>query len=126
MSLRKVVTLPEFVTEIDDQSEIELLQAEVDGNDQSSFTILVDGLSIKCITVEPGIYSSEEMCFGPCLVSLLPKFPPGDWNDGLVAENPNDGRPHFAHVLLTKLPGAQNTWHETSVDHSDLSVGQKL
>jgi hypothetical protein len=89
------------------QSEIELLQAEVDENDQSFFRILVDKVSVKYITIEPGTYSSEDMCFDPTLASILPKLPPGDWNDGLVAKNPNDGRPHFARVSLTQFPGVQ-------------------
>lgn len=39
----------------DNRPKIELLQAEVDENDQSFFRLLVNGLSIKYITVEPGI-----------------------------------------------------------------------
>ncbi|PLB48397.1 hypothetical protein P170DRAFT_477012 [Aspergillus steynii IBT 23096] len=73
------------------QSKIELLlQAEVDENDQSFFRLLVDGRSIKYITVEPGIYSFEDMCFEPSLVSVLPELPPGDWNDSLVAKDDNN------------------------------------
>jgi predicted Ser/Thr protein kinase len=109
-----------------DQPKIELLQAEVDENDQSFFRLLVDGLSIKYITVEPGIYSAEDMCFGPSLVSLLPKFPTGDWNDGLVAKDAKDGRPHFACFNLTQFPGVQNAWHRAYVDYLELSIGRKL
>lgn len=108
------------------QPVIELLQAEVDENDQSFFRVLVDGLSIKYITVEPDIYSTEDMCFSPSLVSVLPTFPIGDWNDGLVAKNPNDGKPFFARVCLAPFPGVQNTWHEIYVDYLDLSIGRKL
>lgn len=111
---------------MDNQPRIELLQAEVDENDQSFFRLLVDGLSIKYITVEPGLYSAEDMCFGPSLVSLLPRFPTGDWNNGLVARDANDGRPHFAYANRTQFPGVQNTWHDTYVDYMDLSVGRKL
>ncbi|KAJ5718498.1 alpha-galactosidase A precursor [Penicillium malachiteum] len=110
---------------MDNQPKIELLQAEVDENDQSFFRLLVDGLSIKYITVEPGIYNAEDMCFGPSLVSLLPKFPTGDWNDGLVAKD-TDGRPHFACFNLTKFPGVQNAWHGTYVDYLELLIGRKL
>ncbi|KAJ5155708.1 alpha-galactosidase A precursor [Penicillium capsulatum] len=111
---------------MDNQPKIELLQAEVDENDQSFFRLLVNGLSIKYITVEPGIYSAEDMCFGPSLVSLLPKFPTGDWNDGLVAKDTKDGRPHFAYANLTQFPGVQNTWHGTYVDYLELAIGRKL
>ncbi|KAJ5761068.1 alpha-galactosidase A precursor [Penicillium odoratum] len=84
------------------QPEIELPQAEVAENDESHFRVFVDSRSIKYITIEPGIYNSENMCFGPSLVPLLPRFPPGDWNDGL------------------------NTWHEIFIDYSELLVGRKL
>jgi hypothetical protein len=67
--------------QMNNQPIIELLQAEVDENDQSFCRVLVDGLSIKYITVEPGIYSAEDMYFDPSLVSLLPKLPTGDLND---------------------------------------------
>lgn len=110
---------------MENQPAFELLQAEVDEDDQSFFRVLVDGSSIKYITVEAGLYSTEDMCFGPSLVSILPKFPPGDWNDGLVAKDAND-QPHFARVGLTSFPGVQNTWHGTYVDYLDLSIGRKL
>lgn len=104
--------------------KIDLLQAEVDENDQSFFRLLV-GRSIKYITIEPGIYSTEDMCFGPSLVSILPELPPGDWNDGLIARDAN-GRPYFVSVNLTQFPKVQNTWHGTYIDYSELSIGQKL
>ncbi|KAJ5684535.1 alpha-galactosidase A precursor [Penicillium maclennaniae] len=44
------------------------------------------------------------MCFGPFLVSVLPTFPTGDWNDGLVAKDANDGKPFFARVCLAPFP----------------------
>lgn len=90
-----------------DKPKIELLQAEVDEDDQGFFRLLVDDLSIKYITVEPGIYSAEEMCFGPSLVSLLPTFPTGDWNDGLVAQDAKDSQSHLA-CFLTQFPSVQN------------------
>ncbi|KAJ0414688.1 alpha-galactosidase A precursor [Aspergillus carlsbadensis] len=108
------------------QPKIELLQAEVDEDDQSLFRLLVDGHSIKYITIEPGIYGAEDMCFGPSLVSLLPDLPPGNWNDGLVAKNPDDGQAHFAHARVTQFPAVQNTWHATTVDYLDLAIGRKL
>lgn len=105
---------------------IELLQADVGEDDQSFFRLLVNGRSIKYITIETGIYSVEDMCFGPSLAALLPDLPPGDWNDGLVAKNPHDGQPYFASTKITQFPGVQNTWHETFVDYMQLSIGEKL
>ncbi|GFN16002.1 hypothetical protein ABZX51_002724 [Aspergillus tubingensis] len=108
------------------QQQIELLQAEVDENDQSFFRLLVNGQSIKYITVEPGIYSTEDMCFAPSLVSMLPDFPLGDWNEGLISRDANDNQPCFTSIKLTQFPGVQDIWHETHVDYLDLSVEKKL
>lgn len=69
---------------------IELLQAEVDENDQSFFCLLVNGRNIKYVSINPGLYSADDMCFGPSLVSLLPTLSAGDWNDGLMAINETD------------------------------------
>ena len=107
------------------RKKVELLQAEADDSDQSFFRLLVDGRSIKYITIDPGIYSIEDMCFGPSLVSILPNLPPGDWNDGLIARNV-DHRPHFASLCRTEFPGVRNTWHEKYVDYLELSIGRKL
>jgi predicted Ser/Thr protein kinase len=108
------------------QQKVELLQAEVDENDQSFFRLLVDGRAIKYVTVEPGLYTVEDMCFGPSLVSLLPEFPPGDWNDGLVARDTNNGRPHFKHVARIQFPGIRHKWHGTNVNYLDIVIGKKL
>ncbi|GAB1211934.1 hypothetical protein ATERTT37_001058 [Aspergillus terreus] len=113
------------VVEMDSHPKIELLQAEVDENDESYFRLLVDGRTIKYITIGPGIYSTEDMCFGPSLVSILPELPPGDWNDGLVARDADD-RPHFASAQHTQFPGVQNTWHGTYIEYMDLLIGRKL
>ncbi|GKZ26276.1 hypothetical protein AbraIFM66951_003617 [Aspergillus brasiliensis] len=107
------------------QPKIDVLQAEVDEGDTSYFRLLVNGRSIKYITVEPGAYSTEDMCFAPSLVSMLPELPPGDWNDGVIAKS-GDNQPHFASVNLTPFPGVRNTWHETHVDYLQLSVERKL
>ncbi|KAL3480767.1 alpha-galactosidase A precursor [Aspergillus californicus] len=111
---------------MDHQPKIELLQAEVDEDDESFFRLRVDGHSIKYVTVEPGVYSTDDMCFGPSLVSLLPKFPPGDWNDGLVAIDATDGQPRFARVNVAEFPGVQKTWHGVYVDYLELLMGRKL
>ncbi|KAL1855041.1 hypothetical protein Plec18170_004455 [Paecilomyces lecythidis] len=109
-----------------DQPKIELLQAEVDEDDQSFFRLLVDGKSIKYLTIDPGLYTTEDMCFDPSLTSLLPDFPHGDWNDGLVAKSTTDGKPYFARAERTQFPGVRHQWHKTYVDYLDLAVGDKL
>lgn len=46
------------------QMRVELLQAEGDESDQSFLRLLVDGRTIKHITIERGMYSPDDMCFG--------------------------------------------------------------
>ena len=57
------------------QWKIDLLQAEADGNDQSLLRLFVDDRTIKYITIEPGIYSTEYMCLGLSLVSIARTSP---------------------------------------------------
>jgi predicted Ser/Thr protein kinase len=109
--------------------KLQMLQAAVVENDLSFFRLLVDGRSIKYVTIEAGLYPQDDMCFGPSLVEhLLPIFPGGDWNDGLVAKDEQTGQPHFARTVKTTFSGIRDEelWHGTSIDYVDILVGQKL
>lgn len=108
------------------QPKLELLQAEADENGDSFFGLLVNGQTIKYLTIETGLYPMEDMCFGPSLVVILPELPPGDWNDGLVAKNPENGQPHFARAARTRFSGIKHQWHGKFVDYLDLKIGEKL
>ncbi|KAE8340653.1 hypothetical protein BDV24DRAFT_151780 [Aspergillus arachidicola] len=66
------------------------------------------------------------MAFGPSLRSLLPEFPPGDWNDGLIVKDKSTGKPYFARAVRNTFPSVKNQWHEYSVDYSDIQVGKWL
>lgn len=107
--------------------KIQLLQASVDeGDDESHFRFLVDGKFVKYVTVDPKLYTVDDMCFAPILISLLPPFPAGDWNDGHVKRDSKTSQPHFARMTRTQFPGVKHTWHATSVDHLELHMGRKL
>jgi hypothetical protein len=108
--------------------DIHLLQASVDSEeeDQSDFRILVDHKSIKYLIIDPGLYNTRDMCFGPPLISMLPSLPPGDWNTGYISRNPANGCPHFARVTKAELPGVTHLWHPLRVDYMDLHMGNKL
>ncbi|KAH8705027.1 hypothetical protein BGW36DRAFT_421604 [Talaromyces proteolyticus] len=108
------------------QPKIELLQAEADEDDDSFLRVLVDSQSIKYLTVEPGLYPTEDLCFGPMLHSILPQFPSGDWNDGLISRDQSTDQAHFARVQRTSFPSVKYQWHKTSVDYLDLTFGKKL
>ncbi|KZF24244.1 hypothetical protein L228DRAFT_237191 [Xylona heveae TC161] len=121
------------------QPKIELLQCEVDMDDDVSyFRLLVESESeskvskttestkcIKYLTIDPGLFSIEDMCFGPSLVSLLPPFPPGNWNDGTISRDATTGLPQI-HTQEVALPGVQNIWHPLLIDYLDLTIGKKL
>lgn len=102
-----------------------LLQAEVDDQDESYFRLLIDN-HVKYLTIPGNLWSSEDLCFSPSLLSLLPSFPPGDWNDGLVTKDPETGQAHFVYTRKTAFAGVQNTWHDTFVEYTDLKIGEKL
>ena len=60
---------------------IQILQAEVDSasnpeTDNSYFLIRVNNQKIKYLTISAGLYSEEDLCFGPALASLLPGIGP--------------------------------------------------
>lgn len=105
---------------------IQLLQASVDAEDESYFRILIDDKFIKYITIEPGLYDTDDLCFGPSFVSLLPPLPPGDWNVGRISLNSATGAGHFASVSRERLPGIKQAWHPLRIDYLELKLGQKL
>ena len=78
---------------------IQLLQASVDEENESHFRFLIDSKFVKYVTVAAGLYAAEYMCFAPALISLLPAFPYGDWNDVYVTRNAENGQPYLRGLL---------------------------
>ena len=111
-----------------DHIKIELLHASVDPDNQveSEFRILVDGRSFKYITIDPGLYEPDDMCFGPAFVSLLPPLPDKDWNVGHISLDPTTWKPHFATAAREELPGIMDIWQPVQIDILDLRVEQQL
>ncbi|KAL6908787.1 alpha-galactosidase A precursor [Trichoderma evansii] len=105
---------------------IQFLQASVDPENESEFRLLVNNKCVKYITIDGGLYDSDDMCFGPSLVSLIPPLPSGDWNEGPISRNPATGNPHFATVSKTHFPGITRLWHTIQIDHLELRMGQNL
>lgn len=108
------------------QPNIKLLQAEVDETDESYLRLLINNETIKYITINPGIYSDEDMCFEPSLLTILPPFPSGPWNDGLIDKDPSTGQGYFAYTRQTTFPGVKSTWHKTFIEYTSLQICQKL
>ena len=106
--------------------DIKVLQVSVDPLDESHFRILVDGKFVKYLTIDAKLYSVDDMCFEPSLISILPPLPPGDWNTGRISRNHVDGQPHFSEVTKVDLPAISHIWHPLQIDHLDLQMGHEL
>lgn len=104
----------------------QLLQACVDEDYESYFRLLFEDKTVRYITIAPGLYTADDMCFGPAMVSLLPPLPSGNWNSGYVSHDPLTGQPHFESATRKMLKGIANAWHPTKIDHLALSMGRKI
>lgn len=110
------------------QTDKHLLNCEVDesGEDDSYFRLLVDGKQFNYLTIAPGIYKADDMCFAPTLFTILPPFPPGDWIEGHIALDKKTGNPAFAKAVRTQLAGVKRVWHPKNVDWLDLKLGEMM
>ncbi|KAI1770009.1 hypothetical protein F4818DRAFT_450600 [Hypoxylon cercidicola] len=103
-----------------------VLQASVDPETESEFRVLVDNKFVKYISIDPGVYGIDDMCFGPSLISLLPPLPPGDWNKGRISRELKTGDIYFSDISKTRLLGITKTWHPIQIDHLKLRDERKL
>lgn len=105
-----------------------ILEASVsmeEDDEDSHFRILVNGNMVKYITIQPGLYTEEDMCFSPMLMLILPPFPPGDWNEASVTRDPETSLISFTNVVHRPLVGVTSIWHPNKVDYFDLRLGRK-
>ena len=91
-------------------SSLRLLQAEVDeGGEDSNLRFLHDSKHIKYVKIAAGVYTADDMCFGPTITSLLePLLPPGTWNYGYMTKHPKTGLPHFVDVAQKQFRGVSS------------------
>ncbi len=99
--------------------QLQACLAEPDG--VSEYRFLVDRKDIKYITVEPGTIPPDDISFEPVLKSLLPIFPPGDWNKGQVAKDNITGNAIFTTTVHSDLPGVRDAWRGNKIDHLQLT-----
>lgn len=101
---------------------LRLLQAEVDeGEEDSHLRLLYDDKFVKYVTIAAGAYMPDDMCFGPTITTLLqPLLPPGVWNYGYVAKDPETSQPYFTEVAQKQFRSVFAVWHPTMVDYLDL------
>ncbi|RSL54808.1 hypothetical protein CEP54_009685 [Fusarium duplospermum] len=102
------------------------VQLSVDPEGESEFRLLINDRFIKYITIDNGVFDSEDMCFGPSLISLLPPLPPGDWNTACICHDPATGTAHFVEVERARLLGIETTWHHVNIDYLNIQLERKL
>ncbi|KAL0955501.1 hypothetical protein HGRIS_001740 [Hohenbuehelia grisea] len=115
-------------------ANVRLLACLVDPQDSpdptdSDYCFLVDGRYFKYVTIAPGTLAGEEIdwSFGPTLLSeLLPSFPPGDWNKGHVAKDPETGQVAFVKTETESLVGVKNLWHPVQLNELDFVLKERV
>ncbi len=81
---------------------------------------------VKYVTVAPGILPKDDRTFAPVLLSSLPPFPSGDWNEGHVSQDAQTGEPVFTSAKKSSLSGVKNVWHPTLIEHLELRELDRL
>ncbi|KAF4555579.1 Hypothetical protein D9617_2g055410 [Elsinoe fawcettii] len=102
---------------------VKILQCEVDEDGDSEFRILVDGQHFKYLTIEHGVFDTDDMVFFPVLQQLLPPLPVGDWNEGRISLN-DEQKPYFSQTSTNTLPSIADIWHDRLVNYLDIELGE--
>ena len=111
------------------KSNVQLLACLVEPQDaidpdDSHYRFLVDGKYVKYVTTTPGALDGEKVdwSFGPILLSeLLPPFPPGNWNKGHVAKDPETGEVAFIEVKTEPPAGVESPWRPVKLNELDFA-----
>ncbi|SMR56357.1 unnamed protein product [Zymoseptoria tritici ST99CH_3D1] len=106
--------------------DFKMLQVEVDEGEEDSYFRFQCGKQVRYVTIAAGVYTADVMVFAPDLFTVLPAFPPGDWNYGYIGKDPKTGTPCFIETSRRQLPGVEDVWHPTDVDHLDVVYGERL
>ena len=107
---------------------VEILNQEIDceGNTPSYYRMLVNRKHFKYLTIEPGIYEDDDMCFPPTLLSKLPPFPAGDWNYARISQTAENPTAFFTETSRKDFPSITPLWHAKSYDYLSFNIGQRL
>ncbi|KAK5116505.1 hypothetical protein LTR62_008054 [Meristemomyces frigidus] len=110
-------------TEMEPDSRI--LQACIDDEDETYFRVLLNGNTIRYLTIAAGVYTVPEMCFSPTSMSLLPTLPSGDWNEALISQDHTTGRPYFKTWWRRSFSAVTSVWHLSRINYLDLQLSHK-
>ncbi len=70
-------------------------EADPDDSEPSHHRILVDRTHFKCVTIDPGIYDIDDLCFSLVLLEMLPPFSTGSRNCGRIGRTVDNRSRHF-------------------------------
>jgi len=109
-------------------TQLEILNQEIDpeGQTPSHYRILVSEKHFKYVTIDPGIYEVDDLCFPPALVEKLPSFPEGDWNCGRISQTTGNPTSVFSETLKKTLASINPLWHPKSHDYLSFQFGKRL
>ncbi|KAI2783815.1 hypothetical protein F4815DRAFT_442070 [Daldinia loculata] len=82
------------------------------GTLDNQFRFLIDDKHVAYVTVEPGILPKGDWSF----INFL-SFPPGDWNRGHISKDQYTGSFCFSSISYNIVPGVEDIWHQTQIDH---------
>jgi hypothetical protein len=107
-------------------ANVRLLACLIDDDDtsDSDYRFLVDRQHMKCISTASGTFcgAEDDRTFEPILLSeLLPPFPPGDWNRGHAARDPETGEATFVRTETVPLAGVKSFWHLVKLNELDFT-----
>ncbi|KAI9792979.1 MAG: hypothetical protein M1816_001301 [Peltula sp. TS41687] len=98
-------------------ANLRILHLEVDPSQgDGDYRILVDNTMVKYISIDGGNSDTDDMCFPPVLIPMLPAFPGGEWNTGQVSKDMSSDRPTY--ICLDK---ERNTSHNRSFVASSMA-----
>ncbi|KAL8799108.1 MAG: hypothetical protein Q9182_006142 [Xanthomendoza sp. 2 TL-2023] len=92
----------------------------------TSYRVLCKDGRVVYISIDDGLYENDDYSFTPKLLSLLPHFPPGEWNRGRITRTQERPNPHFIGTTCAKLSKITSTWHQRFVEFHELNIGEKL
>lgn len=109
-------------------TKVEILNQCIDseGKTPSYYRILVNKKHFKYITIDPGIYDVDDLCFPPILLEKLPPFPEGDWNYGRISQIAGIPTPFFAETSKENLPSINPLWHSKFYPYLSFEIGERL
>ena len=109
-------------------TKVEILNQDIDpeGNTPSYYRMLVNKKHFKYITIDPGIYEVDDLCFPPILLENLPPFPEGDWNCGRISQTAGSLTPFFAETFKENLSSINPLWHSKSYQYLSFGIGERL